>query len=996
MNTCSFVVRHIRFLFFTTLLSFLAREAAATEIVHVLALGDAVAPPAGADVALTRRREARSVEAQAPTQLPRTPAAAAALTDRPIAGDSLCFAFFPDAVYTVTVTRVQEVYGGVVLIEGEGPAPGALRHTSVIGPDGVRHELHDFTRGMLYQAVGPSARELTIREYSDALRPPLVSGGDAELEMSLREGLSALRPDAGPLDGSAAIETNDLMIVFDRPARDWADLEGGGTTAFAVSAVARLNTALANSGIACRIRLVHTWAMITSLTNDLGVILNDLRSGSGAFISIPYFRLQTGADLITVFTDTGSAYGVVGKATSPTTPAGDSENSAFSVCAVQAVNNSQTLAHEIGHNLGAGHSKYQEDAPGPGLLADYAAGWYFTGTNAFEYHTIMAYNSDGQNSYHPCDYFSTPAVSWQGVAVGNAADGDNVRVMNVLKSAVAQYRDRVDTVTVAFDANGGSVTPASATFVVGEPYSALPTPSLEGQTFLGWVCDYCEVTADMPASPLYTTLRANWQNTTPPQLYTYSNGKIYTYNGAETVVNIPATLGGVTVVSIESGAFRNNTTAHAVTLPHTVTSIGACAFMDMTNLRGISLSSNLQSLGADAFHGCAQLTNLVCHPGIQTIPERLAYHCDSLTAVSLPAGVTSIWPTAFSHCTALTTIALPASVVGIGHNAFYSCTNLTHCALAEGLVSIGSAAFGGCLNLRGLTLPNSLSQIGDFAFYRCASLMQIELPTNLVSLGNSAFSECRAVVGDVAIPASVTSIGSSAFAACPGITAFCVDAANSAYADAAGVLYTKDGVRLLQCPACKSGAFTIPPGVTTIDPAALFSCRQLTSITLPDSLTTIGTSAFESCTALKTLVIPASVTNIDLCAFSCCFALSNLYFTGNAPALGQRLLENSQHAVVHVKPGASGWNEQLSGRPVIMWRPEPATDRPFGRTSAGFTFTIGNAMGEPVAVDMTADLAAGAWAELPEEDLLADGDACVVTDPDAPLFPVRFYRLRWR
>ncbi len=988
MNTCWCAVRSVGCLVSVLLLALPPNMLAAAEIRHVLVPGDAVAPPAEADAALTRIRESQSA-GHAATAL-------AAQTERPAAGDRLCYTFFPDAVYTVTVTRVQQVYGGALLVEGEGMTRGDIRFTAVLGTDGVRHDLHDFTRGMLYQAVGPSARELTVREYSDALRPPLASGGDAALETAVREGLSALRPGAAPREGSAAIETNDLMIVFDRTARDWADLEGGGTTAFAISAVARLNTALANSGVACRIRLVHTWAMTTSLANDLGVILNDLRSGSGAFISIPYFRGQTGADLVAVFTDTGSAYGVVGRATSPITLDGDSENSAFSVCAVQAVNNSQTLAHEIGHNLGAGHSKDQADTPGPGLLADYAAGWYFTGTNAFDYHTIMAYNFDGANVYHPCDYFSTPAVTWQGAAVGDAADGDNVRIMNVLKGVVSHYRERVDAVTVTFDANGGSVSPASATFAVGEPYGTLPTPTRDGHTFLGWSSDYGEVTADIPASPLYTTLRASWQNTTPPQLYTYSDGKIVKYNGTETVVNIPATLGGVAVVSIDIGAFRDNTTAHAVTMPNTVMSIGACAFMGMSNLRSISLSSTLQSVGADAFHGCAQLTNLVFHPGIQTIPMRLAIRCTNLTAVSVPHGVTDIGPSAFARCTNLTHIALPASVVSIGPNAFQSCNSLTNCTLSEGLVSIGAEAFNECRNLQGLTLPDSLTQIGGFAFNRCASLTQIELPENLISLGSSAFSECRAVVGEVSIPAAVTTIGSCAFGSCPGITAFRVAAANSTFADIAGVLYTKDGVRLLQCPESQSGVFTIPPGVTTIDPAAFFSCTQLTSITLPDSLTMIGTSAFESCTALNTLVIPASVTNIDLCAFSCCFALSNLYFTGNAPALGQRLLENSRQAVVHVKPGTSGWEEQLSGRPVVPWLPAFAKDWPLGPTAGGFSFTIANAMGQPVAVDAAAGLDGAVWAELSEAFLSADGDVLHVTDPDAPLYPARFYRVRWR
>ena len=48
------------------------------------------------------------------------------------------------------------------------------------------------------------------------------------------------------------------------------------------------------------------------------------------------------------------------------------------------------------------------------------------------------------------------------------------------------FQVQVDFRTVTFDANGGTVTPASKTVVNGDPYGVLPTPTREECSFLGW------------------------------------------------------------------------------------------------------------------------------------------------------------------------------------------------------------------------------------------------------------------------------------------------------------------------------------------------------------------------------------------------------------------------------------------------------------------------------------------------------------------------------
>ena len=83
-----------------------------------------------------------------------------------------------------------------------------------------------------------------------------------------------------------------------------------------------------------------------------------------------------------------------------------------------------------------------------------------------------------------------------------------------------------------------------------------------------------------------------------------STAEITKYNGTETDVVIPDTLGGYTVTSIGKEAFKNNTTILSVDFADTVTNIGNYAFSCCSNLSQIKLNEGLQTLGAFSFEKC--------------------------------------------------------------------------------------------------------------------------------------------------------------------------------------------------------------------------------------------------------------------------------------------------------------------------------------------------------------------------------------------------------
>ena len=120
-----------------------------------------------------------------------------------------------------------------------------------------------------------------------------------------------------------------------------------------------------------------------------------MRDSSKANLSV----LFTSGDL-TSGDDIGVAYEF-----DPTDP--DPSENGFSTVALQEDGTDGfTLAHEIGHNLGAGHDAPDNDGPG---VTPYAYGYHFIGENGRLYQDVMDYSN---GTVLP--FFSTPYFDWEG------------------------------------------------------------------------------------------------------------------------------------------------------------------------------------------------------------------------------------------------------------------------------------------------------------------------------------------------------------------------------------------------------------------------------------------------------------------------------------------------------------------------------------------------------------------------------------------------------
>lgn len=260
-------------------------------------------------------------------------------------------------------------------------------------------------------------------------------------------------------------ETIRVLVVYDSTAKTWVN-SNGGMSLFAADAVAKMTQAAVNSGVNLTFELAYA-TDVAYTYSDFNTSLSDLKNGTGNLTAAHQLRDAYGADVVTMLVDTGSAYGTVGLGYLLTTMNG-SPSYAFTVCAIRSVDQSHTLTHEVGHNLGCDHSKYQADYPGPNTdLNNYSAGWYFTGNDGKKYHTIMAYNDDGyDNYYYECPQFSSPLVTYQGVPTGSATDGDNARNIRETMGIVAGYRGEVVVPSVTLSLTGSPMAEAGGTATV--------------------------------------------------------------------------------------------------------------------------------------------------------------------------------------------------------------------------------------------------------------------------------------------------------------------------------------------------------------------------------------------------------------------------------------------------------------------------------------------------------------------------------------------------
>ncbi|MGH6977827.1 MAG: reprolysin-like metallopeptidase, partial [Brevundimonas sp.] len=244
----------------------------------------------------------------------------------------------------------------------------------------------------------------TRREGGDQLVPPKLSSTGST-------SLAAMRAESATADASVASAVVDVLLGY---TNGFATQLGGKSQANTrlVNMIAITNQAYANSGVSMRVRLVKTMQVNYADNTDNGDALEKLTgyeagNDGGPITPDPAFdelreaRDETGADLVSLVrafrtpqnNGCGIAWLIGGEQSGITkedAPFGysvvsdgtdldeDDDNTYF--C------REETLAHEMGHNMGQAHN--EDDSDGAGVHA-YSYGYRESSSTGF--YTVMAY-----------------------------------------------------------------------------------------------------------------------------------------------------------------------------------------------------------------------------------------------------------------------------------------------------------------------------------------------------------------------------------------------------------------------------------------------------------------------------------------------------------------------------------------------------------------------------------------------------------------------------
>lgn len=296
---------------------------------------------------------------------------------------------------------------------------------------------------------------------------------------------------------------------------------------------------------------------------------------------------------------------------------------------------------------------------------------------------------------------------------------------------------------------------------------------------------------------------------------------------------------------------------------------------------------------------------------------------------AVPAEVTTLSRTAFSSAFHLNRIILPPTVKKIESGAFgrfcgeiVLSEGFTAAFLRDGVLysEDGTVLLKATKEAEGkkIKVPEGILEISPHAFERI-DIQAVSLPNSLEKIGANAFGDAERgclylTIGDrlpikgfaVQIPAKVKSIGAGAFQS-NRISQITVDGENRRFQTIEGVLFTKNGKKLIHCPTGKTDSFRIPEETEEICPAA-FGGSTLSEVIVPGSfgdklkphcfagswikkaifengVTALPECCLASCGKMERIVIPASVTNIAEDAFD--RTAVNLNYPVNSNGNGQ-------------------------------------------------------------------------------------------------------------
>ncbi len=188
----------------------------------------------------------------------------------------------------------------------------------------------------------------------------------------------------------------------------------------------------------------------------------------------------------------------------------------------------------------------------------------------------------------------------------------------------------------------------------------------------------------------------------------------------------------------------------------------------------------------------------------------------------------------------------------------------------------------GILTISGTGNINSYTY-GQTPFSNQSAIKEVVIENGITGIGNYAFSDCPGLIS-VTIPESVTNIGYGIFYWSYSIEQITVSENNPVFdsrENCNAIIRTADSVLRAGCKTT-----VIPQGVTGIEEAAFYGCKNLTNITIPDTVTNIAATAFYKCSSLTEIHLPDGLTTIGDYAFYGCDLVHHMVIPDSVTSIG--------------------------------------------------------------------------------------------------------------
>ena len=463
---------------------------------------------------------------------------------------------------------------------------------------------------------------------------------------------------------------------------------------------------------------------------------------------------------------------------------------------------------------------------------------------------------------------------------------------------------------IFYELNGGTNNLGNPDTYVSGKYLFLDKPEKENCVFAGWYTDP-EFTNKIGSyiskdSEGDVTLYAKWSDIYGA-LVLEPEGDSYTIVDCDESLEfegIASSFNGKPITKIGNHAFGDCLNITSVVIPDSITYIGEGAFKRCSNIEEITIPDSVTHIGSGAFYRCSKLEEIIIPDSVTYIGAGAFSSCDHLTSITIPDSVTHIGVGAFEECLRLTDAVILCNTETMFGKIFTDCSSLEKITFGPD-VSYADGIHGNYQNLSEISVSeeNNYFRSIDGALYSkdrktliyfpaALNISTFEIPEGVTEISDNAFYGAK-FVKEIKISKTLKNINENSFSMCDSIEGFTVDGENTDFKSVNGVLFSKDGTKLIRYPVAKKvSSYTIPEGVTSIEKHAFDRCSTLKSITIPKTVNKIGAFAFRRCTNLESIEIPNGVTKLEGETFSSCSKLRTVTLPDSIKTFGEGEFQN--------------------------------------------------------------------------------------------------------